>query len=84
MDLPTAEPQSQELVDQSNITKYKSSIGTVVQFYSPYLILNIVLAVEQWNDKRFKAALNITHSRIPALVKLAFYCWKIRRILVKL
>ena len=33
-----------------------------MQFYAPYLILNIVLAVEQSNDERFKAALNITHA----------------------
>ena len=44
VDLRTAEPQSQELAEASNITKHNSSIGTVVilvclmlLFYSPYI-----------------------------------------------
>ncbi|XP_078367338.1 melanocyte-stimulating hormone receptor-like [Oculina patagonica] len=89
VDLQTAGPQSQELTEASNIAKYKSSICTVIflvilmlLFYSPYLVLNIVLAVVRSNDDRFKAAFNITHTILfmNSLVNPAFYCWKIRRI----
>lgn len=89
LDLQTAEPQSQELAEASNIDKYKSSIRTVVilvslmlLFYSPYLILNIVLVVVRSNDEHFKAVFNITHTILfmNSLVNPAFYYWKIRRI----
>lgn len=89
VELHTGELQSQELAEASNIAKYKSSIRTVVMlvflmllFYSPYLVLNIVLVVVQSNDERFKAAFNITHTILfmNSLVNPAFYCWKIRRI----
>lgn len=89
VDLQSTGPQSQELTEASNIAKYKSSIRTVIflvilmlLFYSPYLVLNIVLAVVRSNDNRFKAAFNITHTILfmNSLVNPAFYCWKIRRI----
>ena len=89
VDPQAAGSQNQELTEASNIAKYKSSIRTVVflvvlmlLFYSPYLVLNIVLVVVRSNDERFKAAFNITHTILfmNSLVNPAFYCWKIRRI----
>lgn len=84
-----SENQEHQLTEASNIAKYNSSIRTVIYlvvlmllFYSPYLVLNIVLAVVRSNDERFKAAFNITHTIVfmNSLVNPAFYCWKIRRI----
>lgn len=88
-DLQATGPQSQEAAEISNIAKYKSSIRTVIYlvilmmlFYSPFLVLNIVLVVVRSNDDRFKAAFNITHTILfmNSLVNPAFYCWKIRSI----
>lgn len=89
-DFQTARRLSQETAEMTNIAKYKASIRTVIYlviimllFYSPYLVLNIVLvAVKSRNDDRFKAAFNITHTILfmNSLVNPAFYCWKIRSI----
>lgn len=81
------DPQQQ--ADSTTVAKYRSSTRTVIWlvflmiiFYSPYLILNIVLAVKRTGGDRFKAAFNIAHTILfmNSLANPAFYCWKIRSI----
>ena len=73
----------------TSIAKYRSSTRTVIYLvlmmfisYSPYLFLNIVLAVARRSDDRFKAAFNIAHTIlfINSLMNPVFYCWKMRSI----
>jgi len=84
-----ATQQNQQPAELTTIAKYRSSTRTVTWlvllmmiFYSPYLILNIVLAVARTSDDRFKAVFNIAHTVLfmNSLVNPAFYCWTIRSI----
>ena len=90
---PTRENQlsqaPQQQADLTTVSKYRSSTCTfiwlvllMITFYSPYLILNIVLAVTRTGGDHFKAAFNIVHTILfmNSLVNPAFYCLKIRSI----
>ena len=84
-----ATQQNRQPAELTTIAKYRSSTRTVtwlvslmIIFYSPYLVLNIVLAVARTSDDRFKAVFNIGHTVLfmNSLVNPAFYCWTIRSI----
>lgn len=53
-------------------------VSLMLLIYSPYVILNIVLAVVQSNDEHFKAAFNITHT-ILFMNSLTVNYWRINR-----
>lgn len=84
-----ATQQNRQPAELTTIAKYRSSTRTVTWlvllmmiFYSPYLVLNIVLAVARTSDDRFKAVFNIAHTVLfmNSLVNPAFYCWTMRSI----
>ena len=79
---------NQRGAEASAIAKYRSSTRTVIYlmllmiiFYAPYLILNVLMAVERRSDDHFMTALHITLTvfLLNSLANPVFYCCTMRR-----